>query len=621
MKIFQNSKKLNWRIHLSGRGSRYASNSEIDAFTKSTLPIIKDLIESRQDLSSPPFPGLWYSERLARDVLRNRFRDINLTYNLWAVVQELNASIRKSLQDKLGNNETHIGIYLKDRDGWKLYGSQLLLKRRPEYVPSADPATKVDSLNAFDWVGRAVRPVLIRPDAAPQWINRFEKCGREFALGFREINPEFAGACIVPITDLHKSNVSIGLVTMISHGVCRISPAHVFLLNRLTLEVAGYLEPFNPFPGYSQWPQAVPSRGKATTVWSPIVTPSSKPEGMTRIVTRFAEELMPADSSVTIFSLEGGQGGAEVFRLGVKDKEGNAEVYRVLKVGPADLIASELELYHRYVHNKGVGGASRLDIAKTINDSEREWGGIVYIFVGAGEAAEPWSKWAITAAHSEIERGLRKLFEQLGCWYSNSTPSSRTAIDLLIEEPYLDALPKTDNFVESLSAPTFAEVKHFIENLRGMKNRSLRRDTPTVVVHGDLHAGNLFSVFDDSDEEGRGINNVAVIDWGNVRPGSHPLSDITKLVADLMYKVRWDPDADRLNEEKVWSFTVLRQWCARMHCQSEDHWKLAFVHQVSKMLFYCSGSGEDRRMYFCAGARAAAWEDLQHLADELRQSG
>ncbi len=70
--------KVNWRIHLSGRGAWDASRDRIEDFRRITLPVIREVIESTQDRSSPPLPELWYRERLARDDLRNRFRGIRV---------------------------------------------------------------------------------------------------------------------------------------------------------------------------------------------------------------------------------------------------------------------------------------------------------------------------------------------------------------------------------------------------------------------------------------------------------------------------------------------------------------------------------------------------------------
>jgi hypothetical protein len=390
-------------------------------------------------------------------------------------------------------------------------------------------------------------------------------------------------------------------------------------LSRLSSGVVGYLEPFNPLAGYSRWPRVILARGNANSVWSePRIANLGERRANPQIVERFVKELMPADSTVTISPLKNGQGGAEVFRLGVKDKEGNAEISRVLKVGPASLIAQELEQYYKYAHNKSVGGAARLDIAKAIKQGEEEWAGLVYIFVGAGELALPWSSWAKTAAHPEIARGLDKLFAQLSCWHPSRGDSS--AIKLLIGDCYLDDLRKSnEDWISSMSDPTFDEVKAFIHRLRQIKNPVLNQETSTVVVHGDLHVSNIFALLD-ADGRNRRINNVAVIDWGSIRPESHPLSDIAKLMADLLYKVRWEYHSE-YEKEKKWAFNVLEHWCKRSACRVSDHWKLAFIHQVSKMLFYRVDAGDDQSTYFSPGARVSAWEDLNVLARLIHHAG
>ena len=61
------------------------------------------------------------------------------------------------------------------------------------------------------------------------------------------------------------------------------------------------------------------------------------------------------------------------------------------------MIANELKRYYRYVHNKKVGGASRVDVARGFwwhgrgkehqSEQSKEYGAIVYTFVGAGAKA------------------------------------------------------------------------------------------------------------------------------------------------------------------------------------------------------------------------------------------
>src|SRR5207237_1278675 len=148
--------------------------------------------------------------------------------------------------------------------------------------------------------------------------------------------------------------------------------------------------------GFPWWPKARLERGGAIIErYQQLSTESTQlPEGM---LARVVEDILPTDATVEIEPLQAGHSGSAVFRLRVSDNGSIAEVPRVLKIGEAKMIANELKRYYRYVHNKKVGGASRVDVARGFwwhgrgkehqSEQSKEYGAIVYTFVGAGAKA------------------------------------------------------------------------------------------------------------------------------------------------------------------------------------------------------------------------------------------
>src|SRR5262249_37908229 len=126
--------------------------------------------------------------------------------------------------------------------------------------------------------------------------------------------------------------------------------------------------------------------------------------------------------------------------------------------------------------------------------------------------------------------------------------------------------------------PSFKEVK---DKLAELCSTLPSKDCVTSVVHGDLHADNIFAILSPHKE----IRGVALIEWGIVRSGRHPLSDISRLMVDLAYRIR--PHSSL----KEWAFDQVRQWGVRLGCHDED-WRVALIHQIAKIMFYRNGSDD-----------------------------
>ena len=600
----------NSQIYLSGRSSRRKFSRSADEFKRTIYPALRVLLANEENPATPLFPDLWHEERLGRNMLREQFSEVTPGPKVDELAEALTISIRSALIPRLGNNTNHIGIYLKTDRNWSLFGARPYKGRRPATVEGSGE-TEPDRLNAFAWVDRSTRPVLLRPPLSTVWKKRLSKCSPVYEKVYQ--SKKFSGICIIPLLDLHQQSRSMGVVTLLSTGDAEVTPAHLFLLSRLALDASGYLTPLLPIVGYPLWPRASLWRGGATVSWRQHAGRTRKLQIPATVVESFVEELLPEGSEVFVKRLQPGHSGSDVYRLGVTDNSGNVEVPRVFKVGAAETIMKEFCAYHQYVHNKSVGGASRLDIAKAKTEEGMNYAGLVYILVGSGEEAKPWSEWAINAPREQINAALAMLHEQLQCWFLGGSGSPTSPTELLITEPFVNK--KLQSFIaERTSNPSLKQVQSLLKSVSVTLLRHTREHARTCVVHGDLHAGNIFSLF------GRGsrhpdVTSVALIDWGSVASRRHPLSDISKLMADLLYKVRWRRHA-QFEDERDWAIKIVKDWGQKTQCRGKEHWRLALMHQIAKMLFYNSDPGT-RTPYLSANARRQAWADLKEMAGEL----
>src|SRR6185436_2550638 len=94
----------------------------------------------------------------------------------------------------------------------------------------------------------------------------------------------------------------------------------------------------------------------------------------------------------------------------------------------------------------------------------------------------------------------------------------------------------------------------------------------------------------------------------------HRLSDISKLMADLIYKVRWPSRRSReWAQERKWALDRVKEWGASG--PDNKDWCVAMAHQVAKMLFYHSDD-DSQQPYLQPAARAQAWADLQSWVEQ-----
>lgn len=597
-----------WHLYISGRkGTEFdvTQSKQVTALTKNLEDILVSLPSS-----APLFPDLWYRERMMRDELRDLVHNCVPGTALDEIASRITFNLGQAFGRLPESSDVLVGIYLDTDEDWRLCGSSSAAPEMPGQVEK-------NERNAFTWVGLSTRPILVGKSMSATWRRRLEACSGKFMALFN--HEDFGGLCLAPLLYGRDHSKAFGLISVVSRRKS-FTPAHLFLLSRLSFAVSGYLFSKMPLPGFSWWPEARLRRGEAHVSLRKRDTAGwvSLPESLIHVAKDVAAELMPTNSHVTLSPLRWGHSGAQVFRLDVHDEGHVAEVPRVLKMGSRSLIRKELVAYFRYAHNKALGVGARIDVARSsvwpVTTDQQQWfdghppEAIVYTLVGADEEALPWSQWSRNAGTDELKRGLELLWERLQPWYTRTRQAEGpdTIIELMIEPL---ASGQLQNYLKGMEPkPSLQEVRAELSELRSIHPAAPAK---TCIVHGDLHADNVFALLGAKDGKGRKvINRVALIDWGSVRSGWHLLSDISKLMVDLGYRIR------PCREMQVFCHETVKEWGLRLGCDPND-WAVALIHQLAKIMFYQANSSG--APYIEDEARLVAWEDLKNLSEVLKR--
>lgn len=572
----------NWEIHLSGRGDE-GPKAQFEEGLHGTL---KDLLADDTAKSVPLFPDLWYAERQGREDLTDAMRGISAPSSLPLIAAVIRDSIKRTM-DRASNsrNQNFIALYMDTGDGWQITAPTWQFPVQVEHRSDASMA------NAFDWVSTSTRPVLVRHPTSSVWRVRLQNCAG--TLDPTKIR-SFQGIIVVPLLEHSLDNHPVGLLVCVSCGEKPIGPGHVFLLSRLAVAASQYLSGELPFPGCSWWPEVPYGRNAAAARWT------QPPDGARPLIERVATLLMPEKSIVELTPLRSGASGARVFRCSVWDSTGRPEVPRIIKVADdPNVIQREAKKYYHFVNNRPAGYASRIDAAKISNAPDDRWGAIAYLLVGGGEQAEAWSEWAARSDRSLVDQGLELLFNQLMPWYIRADRALRSATSLFITEPFFGTHQTFEPYKKDATNPSWDDVSTLLGKV-SQENR--HGSSRTCTVHGDLHADNVFSIV--TGEKDRLVQ-VAMIDWGSVHGARHPLSDIAKLMVDLVFRIRWHHNYPG---EWSWAQQVVQDWQEKVGIvRSANDWKFSLLHHASKMLFY---EGDESSCWFAAEAREAAWKSV-----------
>ncbi|MCL4786668.1 MAG: hypothetical protein KJ070_07720 [Verrucomicrobia bacterium] len=637
-----------WRLHLSGRGKKHYGITK--RFNRELMPSLRLLLDDAIRRDERLFPELWSAERRARDMIREGFRGITALSSLTTVVDSLTRPVKEFFDTLLQGNINEVTIYLRSNQGrLRLVGSHAK-NLLPASVEAPELRINAPRQNALSWVCNASRPVLIQQNPSKEWSELLRDIGENSKLPLLVREKGFSGMCIVPLPDLTEPHskaielsdpkeclgVAVFLSTMPPGNpdvALPIRPAHHFLFCRLARVISGYLSPFLPLPGFPRWSEHV-WRGGAliNNQWA------SKREYIQwqPVVDQFVESLMPEKSKVHVTPIDPGFA-AKVFKLEVHDPLGLKEIPRVIKIGEAHKIAQETENYFRYVHNKTVGTRARIDIARAMRDPANvsESGilaAVVYHFLDEGHS---WAQWASLAPKDELEKGIRLLHDHLQTWSTTPLGEGPFSVgELLITrwffnpKPVWSKLRDADQKNKKLGK---ADRQLQRKLKRVADSRRCQRPEKPWLIHGDLHAGNIFAFLDkpfdpekypsSAQNQRPQIEDVALIDWGNVTPDGHPLLDAAKLMVDLIYRVKW---RERATFHLAWAKDQMMKWKLgrppeRLQQAQQDYWAefcdLALIHQIAKSLVY--ETINPSQPVFGKGAVEQAYQDIDGLIQQF----
>ena len=613
---------------------------------------LSEIFASHTPSQTPLFPELWFEERQARDQVRSAISSLGRRPSMTWVPQVLASEMEHIYVRLLSGGHVRIGIYLFTGRDWVLCrdGEPGVLPatidrthtshedtNRRDFGGFLDDIKTVKSENAFEWVHRSVRPVLLRGEnISPVWLLRAQACGWDRLIS------NGGHVCLIPILDFLDRSLAIGILAIAAWNTePHLSPAHLYLGSRLSHNAAGYLAAVMSNHGFPWWPDASLTRGNARV----NRCAQDKVAKISPEICEIVSDLMPTGSKIAVEYLEGGLTDSDVMRLVIVDEQKIPEIPRILKVGPTRLIADELWRYNRYVHNKAVGGQSRVDIARgysamdwrtisrsmTSRNAKRDCSyrpidarlvkhqtlnrgtpcgtaAIVYTFVGPGERAQSWTEWGRTAGLEDIERGIGLLIEQLKIWHGRSRKEPRRLEDVIISNDVIKKQKaraqneKEGNWGE-LTSPRISET---VDYLLRLKDGNMGDDlVSTCIAHGDTHGGNVFSLIDNDG----GLKAVALIDWGKVQSGHHPLTDISILIADLIFRIRWDPDSK--DETIRWGENLLNKMRERFGYFPDRESTLVIAVHLCRMLAWRNTSTGDP--WFSSNARSAAWNWIKSI--------
>jgi len=583
-------------------------NNEKDTVIKTLSDIFSENNKINHETDVPLYPDIWNKERIVTDKLRTRVRSLGPFPSINSVGGAISSSIESSYSNLVNSHSIiRAGIYLYTGDSWVLTGKYSENQFLPVHIKATDrDGYKVynlleryqsdDNEHAFDWVHRSSKPILLRYPLSKIWDFRIKKSGISM--------PPSGGLCIAPIQyDRHDALV-VGLLLVSIENVETLSPAFCFITSRIAQSIVGYLTRFFPAPGFPWWPEAKLARGSQNigiTFERDEKDTKSKDNALVDYIDSNIEliikTMMPDRSRVVLKKLSPGLTGSSVYRMHIYDEKNIMEIPRVLKVGKPQVIGDELHRYYRYVHNKPVGGQSRVDVAMCIpidsientgkNNTNDDFAvaAISYTFVGIDAKPVVWSEWAKDAKYEEIVRGIRMARTHLACWHFRGREEKLDLGEMLATP---SAIYKQEKRVEwQRERQILQKTIRYMKKLRQIA-KSRRQISHSCIVHGDLHCDNLFALLDKEEPSENKLLGVAIIDWGKVESGKHPSTDIAILLADLVFRVKRDDDKIKPS----WALEYIEEYANERGLDVRDI-QIVFCYHVMRMLAWGPMEGKD----------------------------
>ena len=263
-------------------------------------------------------------------------------------------------------------------------------------------------------------------------------------------------------------------------------------------------------------------------------------------IAAFAARLYAADPAslrLQVVPFRGGLESVQVagVRCEYRDRRGRRRLARFVSKRVPQQGAREVAVYRDLLREEGACFAPRL------LGTERAVGGVrLYL-----EWIRPWRAWPwadreviaramerLAAAHTSLSASSFRASDELAAWdYERELAASAAATVEAFESvsgreearPFRRAMPG---------------MRRLAANLAALRRQMRECDPGPVVLHGDVHTGNVLV------RVRGGAAEPVLLDWARTRVGS-PLEDVSSWLQSLGY---WEPEAKRLHD------TLLRRY-------------------------------------------------------------
>jgi aminoglycoside phosphotransferase (APT) family kinase protein len=235
-------------------------------------------------------------------------------------------------------------------------------------------------------------------------------------------------------------------------------------------------------------------------------------------------------------------------------------------------------------------------------------GGATYLYLEHADAVSSWP-WSETAAAAAVCRALARLHDR--------SELPRRAFTALDDRELLRSAESTLELALAAVAPDgrrywrrLGDLRRLVAAFPGIRARLLAG--PTVVIHGDVHPGNVVL------SRGTPEPSVVLLDWGRTRIGS-PMEDIASWLHSLGC---WEPQARRRHD------TLMRAYLeARRHPRPFDdalrldYWLASASNGLSGAIRYHLAAVADPGSTDAARSSSrramSAWERVVRRASSL----
>jgi aminoglycoside phosphotransferase len=304
----------------------------------------------------------------------------------------------------------------------------------------------------------------------------------------------------------------------------------------------------------------------------------------------------------------------EALSGGLESRVALAEiVHRSTEAVPRHLIVKELRghserepaIYRALWQHLGEPPSPRLFGEEVVGDRR-------YLYLEAVLDRPPWP-WAEAEHAAAVCRELARLH------HTRRLPRELFAWDY---EPYL-----RDSAVETMNVARLArdgsgarywtrmgDLRRVVDALPALRSRLLASET--VVLHGDVHPGNVML------EPGGGTPRVTLIDWSRARVGA-PMEDVASWLHSLGC---WEPQARRRHDTLVRAYLAARGSSGPLsHTVRRDYWFASVSNGLAGAIRFhlltLADAASSRSQRYNSSLALQAWTRVVRRAALLSTSG